>query len=200
MWIKFEAKAPFAVEIRASCINVVGGPEFSQDHIIVPDQDRLDGIVVSQEEVKQFVAMPLDTGYTIEDQLGEGQELGIKGGMQFEILPLNQDLVFVELLVGGKEALPLKLVKEFTVVEMKQKIWGNHGESVLFLNNEEIDNGKVSRSSSVSLLTSIGRTLGEYDIKAVSRELSLQTNNAHRIFEGGYVALHHSRGHHNQGS
>jgi hypothetical protein len=60
----------------------------------VPDQKRLDGLVVGTEVVRQFVAMPLGTGYTIESQLKE--EVLFTGGLQFEILPLSTDVVFIK--------------------------------------------------------------------------------------------------------
>lgn len=55
-----------------------------QDYIVTPQQPWLDGIACGDGYVKQFVAMPLGEGYSVEAQL-TGQE--VAGGLQFEITP-----------------------------------------------------------------------------------------------------------------
>ncbi len=55
----------------------------TQDYIVVPGQKWLDGFRVSDSEVRQFVAMPVGLGYSVEQQI-TGEEL--VGGIQFEIL------------------------------------------------------------------------------------------------------------------
>jgi hypothetical protein len=55
-----------------------------QDYIIVPRQKWLDGITDSNGTVRQFVAMPFGSGYSVESQI-TGKDAA--GGIQFEITP-----------------------------------------------------------------------------------------------------------------
>ncbi|KAF2006172.1 integral membrane protein [Amniculicola lignicola CBS 123094] len=55
-----------------------------QDYIVVPGQRWLDGIAESNGTVRQFVAMPLQSGHSIEYQVA-GQD--VTGGLQFEVTP-----------------------------------------------------------------------------------------------------------------
>ena len=40
-----------------------------QDYVVLPDQPWIDGYCVETGVIRQFVAMPLGTGYTVEEQL-----------------------------------------------------------------------------------------------------------------------------------
>lgn len=103
MWINFSAKRPFMIKIYAGGVNVVSGEHSveteetmrrrrdlaakkknTQDYVVVPGQRWLDGFAVSPGVVRQFVAMPMGSGYSVEAQL-TGQE--VLGGLQFEITP-----------------------------------------------------------------------------------------------------------------
>ncbi|KAI0454638.1 hypothetical protein F5B21DRAFT_524455 [Xylaria acuta] len=99
MWIEFKADSPFMVKIYAGGVNAVSGehnletPETKkrrferkdiQDYVVVPPQPWLAGCAVSPGAVRQFVAMPLRTGYSVEAQL-TGQE--IVSSLQCEITP-----------------------------------------------------------------------------------------------------------------
>lgn len=55
-----------------------------QDYVVTPRQLWLDGIAVSPGVVRQFIAMPMGEGYSVEAQL-TGEE--VVGGLQFEITP-----------------------------------------------------------------------------------------------------------------
>ena len=55
-----------------------------QDYVIVPGQQWLDGVAVAPGKVKQFVAMPFDSGHSIESQLTGKDTIG---GIQFEVTP-----------------------------------------------------------------------------------------------------------------
>jgi len=46
------------------------------DYIVIPDQPWLDGINNGDGTVKQFVAMPLGSGYTVEGQVTGKEEFG----------------------------------------------------------------------------------------------------------------------------
>jgi hypothetical protein len=55
-----------------------------QDYVVVPRQLWLDGVAISPGVVKQFVAMPMGEGYSVEAQM-MGHE--VAGGLQLEITP-----------------------------------------------------------------------------------------------------------------
>ncbi|KAL2018083.1 hypothetical protein VTK56DRAFT_1269 [Thermocarpiscus australiensis] len=55
----------------------------TQDYIVIPGQKWLDGFRVSQNEVRQFVAMPMGLGYSVEKQITSEEFVG---GIQLEIL------------------------------------------------------------------------------------------------------------------
>jgi hypothetical protein len=55
-----------------------------QDYVVAPKQLRLDGTASADGTVRQFVAMPLGQGYTVEAQI-TGEE--VVGGLQFGITP-----------------------------------------------------------------------------------------------------------------
>jgi hypothetical protein len=55
-----------------------------QDYIVVPAQYWLDGIADAKGTVRQFVAMPFGSGFSVESQI-TGKDAA--GGLQFEITP-----------------------------------------------------------------------------------------------------------------
>ncbi|ETS85066.1 hypothetical protein PFICI_03091 [Pestalotiopsis fici W106-1] len=106
-WIKFTASDPFLVKIYAGGVNAISGEHCAedltaqvrrlkvqdkgdsiQDYVITPQQLWLDGFATSPGVVKQFVAMPLGTGYSVEAQVAGQEELG---GIQLEVTPLDLD-------------------------------------------------------------------------------------------------------------
>ena len=103
MWIKFDSLGRFAVKIYVGGVNAISGLPINrspaaklsddsskdhdkslQDYLVLPDQPWLDGIADSEGIVRQFVAMPMGEGYSVEAQI-TGQETC--GGLQFEITP-----------------------------------------------------------------------------------------------------------------
>ena len=103
MWISIESKVPFAIQILVGGVNAVSGESTGdneaimirrlsllekkksiQDYVVTPKQLWLDGIATGNERVRQFVAMPLGSGYSVEAQV-TGQDL--VGGLQFHITP-----------------------------------------------------------------------------------------------------------------
>ncbi len=93
MWIHFTGSYPMAVRVAAGKVNAVTGElwrdEMSrhpQDYLVVPDQLWLDGFCAETGLVRQFVAMPLEEGYTAEEQLtGEARH----GGVQISVFPIK---------------------------------------------------------------------------------------------------------------
>jgi hypothetical protein len=55
-----------------------------QDYVIVPGQQWLDGIADFNGIVRQFIAIPFGSGYSVESQI-TGKDAA--GGIQFEIIP-----------------------------------------------------------------------------------------------------------------
>ncbi len=96
MWIGFHAAEwkPNAVKIAVGGINVLSGKAFSeslnadpQDYIVCPNQPWLDGINTGRGSVRQFVAMPLGKGYTVEAALTGQETFGGIQVMVFEPKP-----------------------------------------------------------------------------------------------------------------
>lgn len=88
LWLGFDSAPwkPNAVKIAVGHVNIVSGKALSmnlsdgvQDYMVCPPQLWLDGIKVGNEVIRQFVAMPLGQGYTVETQL-TGND--VYGGIQ----------------------------------------------------------------------------------------------------------------------
>jgi hypothetical protein len=96
LWISFEGALwkPNAVKVGVGGIDAISGGAWNdelqatpQNYIVAPDQPWLDGINSGTETVRQFVAVPIGEGHTIEGQLtGEEQTGGIQIAA-FEPLP-----------------------------------------------------------------------------------------------------------------
>ncbi|HEY7065228.1 MAG TPA: hypothetical protein VII06_27375 [Chloroflexota bacterium] len=91
LWLGFHAAAwkPNAVQVAVGGVNAVtGGPwqeslaADPQNYIVCPEQLWLDGINVAGGFVRQFVAMPLGAGYTVEEQVTGRAAVG---GMQLRV-------------------------------------------------------------------------------------------------------------------
>lgn len=92
MWLSFSgshAWHPTALKVGIGKINALTGKPWNerlhnskntpQDYLVAPNQPWLDGINAGSERIKQFIAMPLGMGYTVEGQV-TGEE--IFGGIQ----------------------------------------------------------------------------------------------------------------------
>lgn len=103
MWIQFESKHRFAIKVYLGGINAISGEPMVenaatkfrrlnlvaqqksvQDYVVTPEQLWLDGIASNDGRVRQFVAVPLGSGYSVEAQT-TGEDL--VGGLQFDITP-----------------------------------------------------------------------------------------------------------------
>lgn len=85
MWIKFNGQYnnPKAVKVAIGKVNAISGKTWDQslkkdveDYCVIPDQPWLDGINAGNGHIKQFVAMPLGQGYTVEGQVTGKEEFG----------------------------------------------------------------------------------------------------------------------------
>jgi hypothetical protein len=91
MWLGFDGDywKPNAVQIGVGGIDAISGEPWRpgltarpQNYIVCPDQPWLDGINTESGLIRQFVAMPLGSGYTIEGQLTGSERTG---GIQFVV-------------------------------------------------------------------------------------------------------------------
>lgn len=85
---------PNAIKIGVGGINAVSGLSWDemlhddpQDYVVCPNQPWLDGINTGAGSVRQFVAMPLGGGYTVEAQLTGREEVGGIQLLAFEPIP-----------------------------------------------------------------------------------------------------------------
>ena len=92
MWISFDGAywRPNAVTIGVGGVNAVSGTRWTgrlsarpQNYVVVPSQPWLDGINAGSGVIRQFVAMPLGAGYTVEGQI-TGTET--EGGLQLGVV------------------------------------------------------------------------------------------------------------------
>jgi hypothetical protein len=85
-WLSFESPhwRPQALKVAVGMINAVSGDPWSeaiiarreQDYLVCPPQPWLDGINAGDGIVRQFVAMPLGMGYTVEGQVTGEERFG----------------------------------------------------------------------------------------------------------------------------
>lgn len=85
MWLAFDTTEwkPNAVKIGIGGIDALTGEDWQrglhddpQDYLVCPEQMWLDGINSGEGTIRQFVAMPLGMGYTVEGQLTGEEKFG----------------------------------------------------------------------------------------------------------------------------
>lgn len=76
MWLSFNASEPAALQIGAGKVCAVSGLPWiehlvgdPQNYVPLPDQPWLDGINAGDGFIRQFVAVPLGSGATVEGQV-----------------------------------------------------------------------------------------------------------------------------------
>ena len=99
-WLNFSNQGPgwdldfpVAIKVAAGKINAVTGEAWRtglhrdpQDYMVSPEQPWLDGFAIEKGVIRQFVAMPLGDGYSVEEQVtGEAEW----GGLQISVAPLK---------------------------------------------------------------------------------------------------------------
>lgn len=100
LWIRFRSRYPFAVKIGSGKINAVSGDSWKpglqgdpQDYVVVPGQRWLDGFACGEGLIRQFLAVPLGAGFTVEEQLTGKADVG---GMQIQVYPMHAESYFRE--------------------------------------------------------------------------------------------------------
>ncbi|MEV7617805.1 hypothetical protein [Streptomyces sp. NPDC089799] len=94
MWMAFGgSREPTALQIGVGKVCAVSGERWTgrlarrpQNYVVLPRQPWLDGINSGKGTVRQFVAVPLGMGATVEGQV-TGEET--TGGVQLQAFPLN---------------------------------------------------------------------------------------------------------------
>jgi hypothetical protein len=99
MWLQFQSCHvpghahvwPFAIKVSTGKRSAVTGKPWSKtlregDYLIIPEQRWLDGYVVEDGVIKQFIAAPLGMGVTAEEQITGKAEFG---GLQLEVYPMS---------------------------------------------------------------------------------------------------------------
>lgn len=102
LWLNFnsdyitghDTTYPFAVKVAAGKINAVTGDDWSdwlqrkpQDYMVSSEQPWLDGYCVEKGFIRQFVAMPLGSGYSAEEQIADEAK---HGGIQVVVYPMKR--------------------------------------------------------------------------------------------------------------
>jgi hypothetical protein len=85
---------PFAIKCATGKVSALTGKKWSKkikadDYMVAPGQPWLDGYVVADGTVRQFVAAPLGLGVTAEGQITGKEEFG---GLQLEVLPMLREV------------------------------------------------------------------------------------------------------------
>ncbi|WP_149823813.1 hypothetical protein [Streptomyces tailanensis] len=112
MWLHFGGtKEPAALQVGVGKVCAVSGKPWSstltrkpQNYVVLPRQPWLDGINSGKGTVRQFVAVPLGLGATVEGQV-TGEE--VFGGVQLQSFPLND-----KQLAGWREQERLRTERE----------------------------------------------------------------------------------------
>jgi hypothetical protein len=104
MWLNFSSdhiysnrtEYPFAIKVATGKINAVTGDSWTdwlqrnpQDYMVSTEQPWLDGFNVEKGIIRQFVAMPLGAGYSVEEQLTGKDDFG---GLQIIVYPMRRDV------------------------------------------------------------------------------------------------------------
>ncbi|MFJ8630510.1 hypothetical protein [Streptomyces sp. NPDC093568] len=95
MWLSFGGTTePAALQVGVGKVCAVSGKPWSdrltrepQNYVVLPRQPWLDGINSGKGTVRQFVAVPLGLGATVEGQV-TGEE--VWGGVQLQTFPLSE--------------------------------------------------------------------------------------------------------------
>jgi hypothetical protein len=150
MWISFQATGPFAIKVHIGGVNALSGDgvegtevqrlrrkkrhllgESVQDYMVAPNQRWLDGIASGSGSVRQFVAMPVGKGYSVEAQLTGDESVG---GIQIEITPSimqprprtnGRMFITVQALTG--KTLKFAVSTKHSVEQVKEMIWEVEG-------------------------------------------------------------------------
>ena len=100
LWLNFDSEDlsddlpyPIAIKVGTGKICAISGEDWSsnlnrdpQDYAVIPDQPWLDGYNIGKDTIRQFVAAPLGSGHTVEEQITGNATVG---GIQIEAYPMK---------------------------------------------------------------------------------------------------------------
>lgn len=96
LWLQFSASYPMALKVGAGGVCAISGDTWSatlhskpQNYVVLPEQPWLDGFRIGKGVIRQFVAVPLGKGLTVEHQIRGGESWG---GIQLQVFPLSVGL------------------------------------------------------------------------------------------------------------
>jgi len=105
LWIAFDCSPehPFAIKVGAGNVDAITGKIWDDDirkriklsrrkqnYLVVPAQRWLDGFKTARGAIRQFVAMPLGMGYTVEGQSTGSEDFG---GLQLVIVSPHREML-----------------------------------------------------------------------------------------------------------
>jgi hypothetical protein len=172
LWMNFRSSKPYAMKIYVGGVNAVSGEVAGdkdgaekklalwkegknvQDYIVVPNQLWLDGIAVEPGKVRQFVAMPTGSGYSVEKQITGKEQVA---GIQFEItprLPWDVDLTISD--PDGEGSFQVRASCDSTLGDLAEKLRLYPGDGVL--NSVDGRVNRVSMNSKYATLEELGFT------------------------------------------
>lgn len=133
-----------------------------QDYVVLPDQPWLDGIATSPGQVRQFVAMPIGQGYTVE-----GQKTGVElvAGFQFQIKPLVPNMIEVRINEEHREPYTMKFWERQHVGDIHKEL-GMTGDDYMrldgspLLNNETLAEADIEDGSTLQVVRSATTSAG----------------------------------------
>lgn len=118
LWINFECDDQFAIKVFVGGINAISGLPTSQipgtgqqDYVVTPQQRWIDRAATEVGKVRQFVAVPMGLGYTVEAQITQQEKLG---GIQFEVTRRKEIFTAIEIHKDGE--------KEYVTLEIAQRV------------------------------------------------------------------------------
>lgn len=85
LWLNFLGHEwhPVAIKVGVGKVNAISGARWDhrlrarpQDYLVCPPQPWLDGIKTDDGAIRQFVAMPLGAGFTVEGQVTGAEQFG----------------------------------------------------------------------------------------------------------------------------
>jgi hypothetical protein len=119
LWTYFDASYPCAIKFGTGKINAVTGEGWApglqgpsnperceqigedQNYLVAPGQPWLDGFAVGRGVIRQFVAMPLGQGYSVEEQVTGKADVG---GIQLQVYPMKAETYVRETVQPALEA------------------------------------------------------------------------------------------------
>ena len=168
MWIKFRSRRPYAIKFYVGGVNAISGEATTetvaskmnglrlveqkksiQDYVVVPAQRWLDGIAASPGNVRQFVAMPFGTGYSVEEQV-TGEEKVV--GLQIEITPRKTHLLSIAVDDSQERGLlTVSILDSSTLIELAKQLGLREDDEVCQVTDSGIQYSKLNKSSATAL-------------------------------------------------